>query len=239
VAGQHPRRHRAAGRTIIAKMPHVPQPNYAVPQQRRFDVHNLAAAWGLDAAGFSNGAAYVDLVRWRRSISVVNNLNRPGRGLSATACATWTVPVTTISPSHARLRARIRRDWAQRWKIAAGGTHQLVEVMPTRGFEIIGRSARSLWTRRDVACRLAHVVWPDRRYQILTNVSVDRAITLVQTDAHGDPPIRPSAIRRSFRTSPIACPSANKHVENTFFDFGREPLMSHLLSTEGPALGRR
>ena len=27
-----------------------------------------------------------------------------------------------------------------------------------------------------------------------------------------------------------------RHRENTFFDFGREPLMPHLLSTEGPAL---
>ncbi|HEX9347180.1 MAG TPA: FG-GAP-like repeat-containing protein, partial [Gemmatimonadales bacterium] len=49
-------------------------------------------------------------------------------------------------------------------------------------------------------------------------------------------PIRPSAHPPLFSDVTDRLPISYKHAENTFFDFGREPLMPHLLSTEGPAL---
>src|SRR6266566_1516120 len=62
---------------LIAKMPHVPQPNYAFHNNGDLTFTNLAAAWGLNAAGFSNGAAYVDLDNDGALDLVVNNLNAP------------------------------------------------------------------------------------------------------------------------------------------------------------------
>src|SRR5258705_23164 len=62
---------------LIAKMPHVPQPNYAFHNNGDLTFTNLAAAWGLDVAGFSNGAAYVDLDNDGALDLVVNNLNAP------------------------------------------------------------------------------------------------------------------------------------------------------------------
>src|SRR5207247_4092523 len=120
--------------------------------------------------------------------------------------------------------------------IAAGGTQQLVEVMPTRGFESsvdprahfgLGATSRVDWLT---------VIWPDRRSQVLENVAADRIITLSQSDARSQPPIRPSAHPPLFSDVTDQLPIDYKHRENTFFDFGREPLMTHLVSTEGPAL---
>jgi hypothetical protein len=70
---------------------------------------------------------------------------------------------------------------------------------------------------------------------VLTDLPVDRSITLWQRDATGR-----YAYHRG-GTTLFADVTAQlgidfTHEENTFFDYNREPLMPHLLSTEGPAL---
>src|SRR5439155_24910562 len=98
------------------------------------------------------------------------------------------------------------------------------------------------------------VIWPDQRFQILTNVVGDRILTLSQQDATGSypyhdpfdpaPPTVPASASRSARSratamfTDVTAKSGVdfKHEEDTFYDWNREPLMPHLLSTEGPRL---
>src|SRR5213079_651025 len=93
------------------------------------------------------------------------------------------------------------------------------------------------------------VVWPDRRTQVLTDVALDRSITLSQQDAMGPSPgLRPGSVRHASPLPPSPPPPPLftdvtdrlgidfKHDENAFYDFHREPLMPHLLSAEGPPL---
>src|SRR6266566_2082840 len=222
---------------LIAKMPHVPQPNYAFHNNGDLTFTNLAAAWGLNAAGFSNGAAYVDLDNDGALDLVVNNLNAPAtvyrnrvRDLDSASHHYLTVTLRGSGANTAGIGAKVM--------ISAGDAHQLVEVMPTRGFEsaVDPRPHFGLGTARSVDTLI--VVWPDRRYQTLTNVAADQFITVSQADARSQPPppIRPSSHPSLFSDIPDRLPISYKHAENTFFDFGREPLMPHLLSTEGPAL---
>lgn len=220
---------------LIARMPHVPQPNYAFHNNGDLTFTNQADAWGLDAAGFSNGAAYVDLDNDGALDLVVNNLNAPAsvyrnraRDLDSASHHYLTVTLRGSGANTAGIGAKVT--------IAAGGTHQFVEVMPTRGFEssVDPRAHFGLGTARSVDSLI--VVWPDRRYQTLTNVAADQFITVSQADARSQQPIRPSAHPPLFSDVTDRLPISYKHAENTFFDFGREPLMPHLLSTEGPAL---
>jgi hypothetical protein len=109
--------------------------------------------------------------------------------------------------------------------------------MPTRGFEssVDPRLHFGLGTAAQIDSLI--VVWPDRRSQVLTNVAADRTLTLSQEAAAagstygGSKPPRPI-----FEDVTARVGVDFKHVENTFFDYHREPLMPHLLSTEGPAL---
>ncbi len=220
---------------LIAKMPHVPQPNYAFHNNGDLTFTNLAAAWGLDAAGFSNGAAYVDLDNDGALDLVVNNLNAPAtvyrnriRDLDSAGHHYLTVTLRGSGANTAGIGAKVR--------VSAGGSHQLVEVIPTRGFEsaVDPRAHFGLGSARTVDSLI--VVWPDRHAQTLTNVAADQFVTLVQADARREPPIRPSAHPPLFSNVTDRLPISYKHAENTFFDFGREPLMPRLLSTEGPAL---
>jgi len=224
-----------SGPPRVAKMPHVPQPNYAFHNNGDLTFTNMAAAWGLGAAGFSNGAAYVDLDNDGALDLVVNNLNAHAtiyrnrvRDLDSANHHFLTVTLRGSGANTAGIGAKVM--------IAAGGTHQLVEVMPTRGFEssVDPRAHFGLGATSRVDSLT--VIWPDRRFQVLTDVAADRFITLSQADAHSQPPIRPSVHPPLFSDITARLPINYKHKENTFFDFSREPLMPHLLSTEGPAL---
>jgi len=220
---------------LMAKMPHQPQPSYAFHNNGDLTFTNLAAAWGLNAAGFSNGAAYVDLDNDGALDLVVNNLNAPAtvyrnrvRDLDSASHHYLTVALRGSGANTAGIGAKVM--------ISAGGAHQLVEVMPTRGFEssVDPRAHFGLGAMSRVDSLI--VVWPDRRYQKLENVAADRVITVSQSDAHSQPPNRLTAKPPLFSDVTDRLPINYKHAENAFFDFGREPLMPHLLSTEGPAL---
>ena len=219
---------------LIAKMPHVPAPNYLFHNNGDLTFTNVARAWGVGSPGFSNGAAYVDLDNDGALDLVVNNLNAPA--------SIYRNRARELDSTNHYLTVTLRGAGANtggigsKVMIAAGGTHQLVEVMPTRGFEsaVDPRPHFGLGHARVVDSLT--VVWPDRRFQVLTNVAADRMITLSQADATGRyayarPISKPLFTDVSARLSP-----AYRHAENTFFDFSREPLMPHLLSTEGPAL---
>ncbi|MFL5480238.1 MAG: FG-GAP-like repeat-containing protein, partial [Gemmatimonadaceae bacterium] len=80
------------------------------------------------------------------------------------------------------------------------------------------------------------VIWPDRKYQVLTNVPVNRVLTLSQSDASGRYALETKG--KSGLSADITDRSGVdfRHAENTFFDFGREPLIPHVVSTEGPRL---
>ena len=220
---------------LIAKMPHVPQPNYAFHNNGDLTFTNLAAAWGLNAAGFSNGAAYVDLDNDGALDLVVNNLNAPAtvyrnrvRDLDSADHHYLTVALQGSGANTAGIGAKVM--------VSAGGAHQLVEVMPTRGFEssVDPRAHFGLGTTSRVDSLI--VIWPDRRSQVLENVAANRIVTLSQSDARSQPPNRPTAQPPLFSDITDRLPINYKHAENAFFDFDREPLMPHLLSTEGPAL---
>jgi len=224
-----------SGPPNLAKMPHVPIANYAFHNNGDLTFTNRAGDWGLSAREFSNGAAYADLDNDGALDLVVNNLNAPAaiyrnraRELDSAGHHYLTVALRGSGANTGGLGAKVM--------ITAGGARQLVEVMPTRGFQssVDPRAHFGLGVASHVDSLT--VIWPDRRSQVLENVAADRTITVSHSDARSQPPNRPSAHPPLFSDATTQLGITYKHEENTFFDFGREPLMPHLLSTEGPAL---
>ncbi len=230
--------------SLLQKMPQVALPNYAYRNDGNLTFTNMAEAWGLAQPGFSNGAAYVDLNNTGVMDLVVNNINAPASIYRNDARRvngnSWLTVVLRGSGSNtAGIGAKVI--------VKDGGSTQLLEQEPTRGFlsSVEPRLHFGLGQSKKIDSLI--VIWPDRRFQILTNVSVNRALVLSQSDASGKyayPPPPGSPSRAAAATAPVgffADVSAKlgvnfKHEENTFFDYNREPLMPHLLSTEGPAL---
>ncbi len=229
---------------LLQMMPQVPIANYAFQNQGDLRFRNMAEAWGLAQPGFSNGAAYVDLNNSGNLDLVVNNINAPA----------------SIYRSHAReinknhyLTVQLRGSGANtagigaKVEITQKGEKQMVEQMPTRGFlsSVDPRPHFGLGASSRIDSLT--VIWPDHRFQTLTNLEGDRILTLSQKDATGSYRYQnsiapapsaggqPGAV--SMFTDITAKSSVDfKYEEDTFYDYDREPLMPHLLSTEGPRL---
>jgi hypothetical protein len=224
-----------SGPPNLARLPHVPLSKYAFHNNGDLTFTNMAGAWGLAAPGFSNGAVYADLDNDGALDLIVNNTNAPAslyrnraRTLDSASRHGLTVTLRGAGANTQGLGTKVL--------VSAGGRHQLVEAMPTRGFESSVDPRPHFGLGTATAVDSLTVIWPDRRAQVLTDVAADHVIALTQSDARPQPPSRPSARPPVFSDVTNQLGITYRHRENPFFDFSREPLMPHLLSQEGPAL---
>ncbi|MDQ3674252.1 MAG: VCBS repeat-containing protein [Gemmatimonadota bacterium] len=219
---------------LLEKMPQVPLAKYAYRNNGDLTFTDMAKEWGLAQPGFSNGAVYADLNNTGALDLVVNNVNAPAsiyrnRAGADSANHYLTVVLRGAGANTAGIGAKII--------ITHGGRKQLVEQMPTRGFQSSVDPRPHFGLGASATIDSLIVIWPDRRFQVMTNVAADRILTLSQRDASGR-----YDYARASRVTPIFSDVTStvavdfRHDENDFFDYNREPFMPHLLSTEGPAL---
>src|SRR5207302_11173369 len=232
--------------TLIRKMPQVPVANYAYRNNGDLTFTNQARAWGLAEPGFSNGAAYVDLNNSGALDLVVNRLDAPA--------AIYRNRARELTGNH-YLQVVLRGSGANTAGIGAkviveqGGTRQLLEQMPTRGFQSSVDPRLHFGLGSSTRIDSLIVVWPDRRTQVLTDVAVDRTLTLSQRDAAGARAgtAAPAAQRAPAVAAVPALVLAARpftdvtdrvhvdftHHENALYDLHRQPSMPHPLSARG------
>jgi enediyne biosynthesis protein E4 len=218
--------------SLLKRMPHVPLANYAFRNDGDLRFTNMAESWGLAQAGFSNGAVYADLNNSGALDLVVNNVNAP---------ASIYRNRSRELNGHHYLQLRLQgtaantRGIGARVSIKAGGVTQMLEQMPTRGFESSVDPRLHFGLGGSITIDSLTVVWPDRRVQTLTAVAADQALTLSQAQATKRR-ASPDVVSPLFADVTSQTGIDFTHRENQSFDYQREPLMPHLLSREGPAL---
>src|SRR5205809_1872699 len=119
-------------RAVIAKMPHVPVANYAYRNNGDLTFTNQARAWGLGQPGFSNGATYADLNNSGALDLVVNRINAPAaiyrnRARELNQHHYRQVVAPGFGANTAGIGAKL--------VVRQGGNTQLLEQMPTHGFQ--------------------------------------------------------------------------------------------------------
>ena len=118
--------------SLLKKMPQVPIANFAFRNNGDLTFTNMAEAWGLAQPGFSNGAVYVDLNNSGALDLVVNNVNAPA--------SIYRNRAREINGNH-YLMVHLRGAGANTAGIGAKvviiqhGAGQMLEQMPTRGFQ--------------------------------------------------------------------------------------------------------
>jgi hypothetical protein len=191
--------------------------------------------WGLDRPSFSYGAAYADLDNDGKLDLVVNNIGAP---------AFIYQNVEPTDDAHHYLRIKLEGDSLNRRGIGStliltsGGRKQYLYQSPYRGYmsTVDDRPHFGLGHLTRVAS--LEVFWPDGRYQLLTNLGVDRMLVLRQTDATEKKRPRPpnSPGDRLFQPLGARKGLAFKDQTSALPDYGVQALLPYMLSTHGPPI---
>jgi enediyne biosynthesis protein E4 len=220
---------------LIDMMPPVFVPNYMFKNNGDLTFSNVNDEWGFAEPTYSSGAVYADLNNNGRLDLVVNNTNgQPFIYRNTTA----------DNDSTNYLKVKLNGSGYNTTGIGSkvflyhGEDIFYREQNPTRGFQSSVDHVLHFGLAERTAVDSLLVIWTDGSYQTLHDVSVNQTLELHQTDAGGS--FDYSAFHRS-DNEPLFTDVTNqknvdhRHRENTFDDFGREPLMPYKLSTEGPA----
>jgi hypothetical protein len=229
---------KAGGRdlSLISKFPEIRIPNKFFLNKGDMSFADMADRIKGDLPGFSNGAVYADLDNDGDLDVVVNNIDAPvfiyenNRNEGGARTSVSVKPVGQPGNKNA-IGARA--------VIFSGKEVQVYEKYPVRGF-LSSMETPLLIGLSQVKADSAFWIWPDNTYEPLMLDTSKGQIEL--TYKPGLPAFDLSRIRnrnkpegRNMLDITAASGLNYVHRENHFVEFDREPLIPHMVSTEGPA----
>jgi hypothetical protein len=221
-----------ASLSLVQHMPQRQVPNHLYRNTGNLSFEDVSTSWGLSRPGFSNGAAYVDLNNTGSLDLVVNQVNAPA--------AIYRNRTSEFDKRHF-LRVVLQGDGANTAGIGAkvtiwqGDAQQVLEQMPTRGFQSSVDPRLHFGLGDSTRVDSLVVAWPDGRSQLLTQVTADQTLLVSQTNASKRPTVAATS-EPLFANVTKERRITWRHNEHEAYDFETQPLIPHLLSSEGPAL---
>ncbi|NCI47386.1 VCBS repeat-containing protein [Sediminibacterium sp. WSJ-3] len=222
---------------LIDKFPQIKIPNKFYRNSGNMVFTDMGAHIAGDIPTYSNGAVYADLDNDGDLDIVVNNIDEP-----------VLVYANKSNDDRSKAYAEIRLKGDAK-NINATGAKVLLftadsirsyEKTPVRGF--LSSMETSLHIGLDqTRIDSSFLVWPDNTYEVIRFKPGQSAYTFTYRkglplfDFNRIVSFRPNNTRRM---EDIAAQTGLlfRHTENEFNEFNREPLLPHMVSTEGPAL---
>lgn len=221
---------------LLDKFPEIKIPNKFFSNIGNLLFEDKTGSIQNNTPSFSNGAIYADLDNDGDLDIVVNNINDPALVYKNNANDKKDKPYATI-----KLKGSEKNINAVGAKVVlfANGGVRTYENTPVHGFQssmqipiFIGLNKTKIDS--------AYLIWPDNTFQPIA-IKNDQHLSF--SYAPGLPRFDYSRLTSYIKNSsnPIeditsATGIQYKHIENRFDEFDREPLLPHMVSTEGPAL---
>jgi hypothetical protein len=217
---------------IIEKFPQIKLKNKFFLNKGDLKFDDVAAAIQNDKQTFSNGAAYADLDNDGDLDIVVNNIDdAPLVYKNSAADTTQNAIQVNVKGAAGNLQAI-----GAKAIVYSKGRVSSYEKYPVRGFQSSMEIPLHIGVGKQTIDSIQWI-WPDGSYQTISAIGNVKSIAMVyQTGlpkydftklGKNQQPVQ-EKWTETFVDELI-------HVENRFNEFDREPLLPHMLSTEGPA----
>jgi hypothetical protein len=217
---------------IANQMPDGKVSNYCYQNKGNLDFENVTKNWGLEHIGISNGAAYADLDGDGDMEIITNNINEKAK-----------IYNNNTNEKANYLKVKLKGENQNTFGIGAKvliqhqGKTYYQEQSPTRGFQSSVDYNLNFGLGNAKFIDSITVIWNNGIYETKTQVSTNQTLIFNQKDAEKffiytpQKPVNPV-----FLDATKEIGNAITHQENQFSDFSIQRLMTHALSTEGPAL---
>ena len=222
--------------SLLDKFPEIKIPNKFYKNNGEMLFQDLAESIGDDKPTYSNGAVYADLDNDGDLDVVVNNIDDPVIVYENKNNDNKSKPFIEIKLKGNE--GNINAIGAKVILFANGGI-RTYEKFPTKGFQSSMEEPLLIGLDKTIVDS-AFLIWPDNSFQSIT----------IKSGQHISFSYKPALSKFNYATitsfykqdsKPIEDITVSTnlnyvHIENPFMEFDREPLIPHMVSTEGPAL---
>jgi len=221
---------------LTKKLPEIKIPNKFFSNKGDLKFTDIGAYIPDNRSTYSNGAVYADLDNDGDLDIVVNNIDDPAL-----------VYENKSNDKKERTYATIKLKGTQKNINAIGakivqfenGSIHVYENYPVRGFLSSMQTPLHIGLHA-IKTDSAFLIWPDNTYQpIQLDTNSNQSINY----SRGLPIFNYSKITSYKKNESVSITDITentgleyRHLENTFAEFNREPLLPHMISSEGPAL---
>jgi len=191
--------------------------------------------------GYFNGASYADLNNDGKLDLIINCINSPAVILKNNSPAKNFLSLSFHGSPMNKFGIGTKAYLWTHFKNIAGhdsSVVQYMQLMLTRGFQSSSDTKLHFWLRYIKNIDSLLIVWPDQKYQLIKNVSINKNMIINYQNAADSfsytvffPPKKKLL---TDITSQIHC--TWKHKENSFNDFNFQYLIPHTESTRGPKI---
>ena len=229
---------RSRARRLLKDLPSYEVPNYVFRNNGDLTFTDETKRWGMDQPSYSYGAAYVDLDNDGKLDLVVNNMDGPAfiyQNVAPSDDAHHYLDIKLVGESPRERTAGIGAQLI----LTAGGQKQYLYCSPYRGYMSTMDDRPHFGLGRARRVDSLEVAWPDGRYQLLTNLTIDRLLTVNQSDATekghaGAVALAPTG-EQWFQPADIKG-LKYKQPATTQTDYSVQPLLPYVLSSHGPPI---
>ena len=228
-------RSRRIGLDMLGALHSYEEPNYFFKNNGDLTFSDKSKAWGVARRGFSYGAAYADLNNDGKLDLVVNNIDAPAFVYENVA--------PSADDAHHYVQVTLqgespnRRGIGAHLILTANGQKQHIYQSPYRGYMSSSDERVQFGLGNIRRVERLEVLWPDGRYQVLTDLDVDRLVVVKQSDAMAKIDTRsPTATERLFEPLGTEIGLTSKHQVGALLDYSSQPLLPYMISRQGPAL---
>ena len=195
---------------------------------------NRSDRWGIDKAGFSNGAAYVDLDNDGDLELVVNNINEAPHIYENRSDKLFNRNYLKVRLAGAKGN---RNGIGAKIKLRYDGQFQFYEHFLSRGYASAVDPLIHFGLGHMDGIDTLEVIWPDGSFQLLKDVQVNQLLTLKHSHAAEiTPSLERQPTKPLFREVSRELGIQYHHRENEYVDFKRQPILPHMHSRGGPGI---